>query len=91
MKNLRKFRGEKGLSQSQLAEKVGVTRALIVYLEKDNTHSTSHETTLKICEVFETNPCDLYGLDNLRYYPENKEQMKNLIEALKEEYEKWDL
>ena len=91
MKNLRKFRGEKGLSQWQLAEKVGVTRTLIVYLEKDTTHSTSHDTTLKICEVLDTNPCDLYGLDNLKYYPENKQQMKRLIDILKEEYEKWDL
>lgn len=90
MRNLKRLRGECGLSQLQLAEKIGCTRALIVLLEKEESRSTSEKTTQKLCEVLNTTPCLLYGIDNLKYQPQSKKEIDYLIEELKEERKKWD-
>ena len=86
MRNVKKFRGELGLTQVMLASKIGVTRAGVVNLEKEDCHSTSKETTEALCRTFGVSPCKLYGIDNLRYLPASKEDFDELIEILKEEF-----
>lgn len=89
MKNVKRFRGESGMTQSDLAKKIKITRAGVVNLEKDECHSTSKNTTEALCQVFGVSPCKLYGIDNLRYPPESKEDLDELITILKEEYSEW--
>jgi transcriptional regulator with XRE-family HTH domain len=90
MNNIKKLRGREGLTQIDLANQINVTRALIVKLEKDTCHSTSQSTTEALCERFNVSPCELYGLDNLKYMPQSKEDCLNLINLLEEEMKKWD-
>lgn len=90
MNNVKKYRGKIGLTQSQLADKIGVTRALIVNLEKEDCHSTSQSTTEALCELFEISPCELYGVDNFKYFPESKKDCEYLISILNAELKKWE-
>ena len=90
MNNIKKFRGEIGLTQNGLAKEIGVTRALVVSLEKENCHSTSKSTTDALCELFKVSPCKLYGIDNFKYLPQSKEDCEYLISILNEELKKWD-
>lgn len=90
MNNIKMFRGREGLTQNDLADKTGVTRALIVKLEKDSCRSTSKSTTDALCKVFNTTPCKLYGTDNFRYLPQSKEDCEYLISILNELSKQWD-
>ena len=90
MENIKKFRGELGMTQKDLAERINVTRSLVISLEKDSCHSTSKKTTDKLCELFKVSPCKLYGVDNLKYKPESKQDLEYLISVLTEELMKWD-
>lgn len=90
MDNIKKFRGEIGMTQKDLAEAIDVTRSLVISLEKDSCHSTSRATTKKLCDLFKVSPCKLYGIDNLRYKPESKQDLEELISVLTEELKKWD-
>lgn len=89
MKNVKKLRGKKGMSQLQLAEALGVTRASIVRLESDEIRNASTQMEKKLCEFFNVSIYELYGTDMLLYKPETKEELKTLIEQLTEEYEEW--
>lgn len=90
MNNIKKFRGEIGMTQKDLAEAIKVTRSLVVSLEKEDCHSTSKSTTDALCNLFKVSPCRLYGIDNFRYKPESKDDVEYLISILNEELKKWD-
>lgn len=90
MKNVRKLRGKKGLSQLQLAKELNVTRASIIRLESDEVRKASPQMEKKLCEFFGVSVYALYGTDILLYKPQTKEELKTLIDQLNEEYEEWD-
>lgn len=50
--NLKQYRESKGMTQKELAEKVGVRRETIVHLER-NKYNPSLELALDISKVFE--------------------------------------
>ncbi len=51
MYNIRKFREEKGLTQAQLAEKSGVTRATIIALENNCSYVTTTKTIVNVANA----------------------------------------
>lgn len=80
MINIKKYRGLAGLNQKELAKKLGITRQYVCAIESSNTHNINPEIIKKICNVL--NNCtilDLYGIDNLKYEPENDEQAIKFI------------
>lgn len=48
---IKKYREEQGLTQAQLAEKSGVTRATIIALENNQTYITTTKTILNIARA----------------------------------------
>jgi putative transcriptional regulator len=52
------FRSEKGITQQQLADDIGVTRATIIAIEKEN-YNPSLELTFRLARYFKT---DIHSL-----------------------------
>lgn len=52
------FRSDKGLTQQQLADEIGVTRATIIAIEKEN-YNPSLELTFRLARFFKT---DIHSL-----------------------------
>lgn len=90
MVNLKRFRGIKGISQSDLAKELGISRTALINLEKDPKIIPSNSTIHKMCDFFEVSRTELLGLNNIRFLPKTKEELKFLIEQLQGVYEKWD-
>lgn len=91
MQNLKKLRGKMGISQAELAKEIGISRVSINYLECGITTTSNKKTEKKLCDFFNVTPCELYGIDNLRYFPNDKEDMEKLIKTLEEEKNKrWE-
>ena len=91
MVNLKKLRGIKGISQSDLAKELGISRTAVINLENDPKIIPSNSTIFKMCNFFGVSKTELLGLNNIRFFPETKEGLKKLICQLEEVYEKWDL
>ncbi|MBL1231065.1 helix-turn-helix transcriptional regulator [Enterococcus sp. BWB1-3] len=63
--NFKLLRKKRGLTQSQLAEKIGLTKQSIVNYEKGNTFPTGNRLS-KISEVLETPVEQLIGSENIQ-------------------------
>ena len=65
MKKIKLYRGIKGITQAELAKRLGATRAYINKLESDKYHSVSKKLVKRLCEVFEVDAFDLFDIDIL--------------------------
>lgn len=91
MYKLNQLRGKKGLTQKQLADELGCSKMQITSLEKNIAAKNVHiDFIKKMCEFFEIKPYELYGLNILRVLPETKDELKQTINMLIEEYNKWE-
>lgn len=88
MNKLVKLRGKFGISQKELAEEFGVSRQTINNFE--NGGKCKAELITKICHKFDVTPCELLGMENLIYKPQNKEDFQEFIGILIKECLKWD-
>lgn len=80
MRNIRKFRGMVGLTQTELANKIGKARAWVNYLENnDSCVRITDETRDKLCEALDCSIIQLYGFDNFIYKPQNDKDIYDLI------------
>lgn len=86
MKNIKMLRGREGLTQIELAEKLGINRGTLVIAETENDKPLSKSLTKKMCEIFKVKEWELYGIANLRYKPETKEELEKFIEIIRKEY-----
>lgn len=84
MNNLKKLRGELGITQTELAKELGVTKATIINSEKNLTKKMAY----KISEKYNVNVFDLLGVDILKVYPYNEEDKKKVLEILCADLEK---
>ena len=87
MRNVKMLRGREGLTQIELAEKLGINRGTLVIAEAENDKPLSKSLTKKMCEVFKVKEWELYGIANLIYKPETKEELEKFIEIIRKEYE----
>lgn len=62
--HLKEYRAKLNMNQSELAEKVGVTRQTIGFIEK-GTISPSITLVLKICNVLQCKVEDLFELEDV--------------------------
>ena len=76
LKELKKLRREKKISGRQLAEAMGKSKQLIVYLENGSV-DLKLKDYLKICEVLEISPVALLEGKSATYY-ETAKQLQNL-------------
>lgn len=90
MKTLVKHRGKLGMTQKELADKLGISRMRVIQLESDECHQLSKTLEDKLCNLFNVNKLELLGIDNLRHVPETKEEALYEIKLLEELMKKWD-
>lgn len=62
---LRSCRKDQGLTQSQLAERVGISRTNYLAIENLQVHNINFLTAMKICYVLHISPYSLYSFLSL--------------------------
>lgn len=89
MDSIKKYRSQNGLSQKELAKKVGVARILVTHWESDNCNGVSLSNAKKLSEIFDCSLFQLYGLNNFKIKPKSDEDkawiIKLLFKTLKDE------
>ena len=76
--NIRAMRREKGLTQEQLAELVGIGTANISYIETGR-FAPSVETLAKLSEIFGVQLHELYMFEHLKPIDELKNEIINAL------------
>lgn len=77
--NLAKFRGKHGLTQEQLGEKLGISKAGVSHLEKNK---ICPETAQKCADILGENVFAILGTDALKAIPQSDEDKRILIETI---------
>ena len=90
MKKIKLYRGVKGITQAELARRLGVTRAYINKLESNKYHSISKKLVKRLCEVFEVDAFDLFDIDILKIVPQNSKEFEKVIYILEKERKKYE-
>ena len=78
--NLAKFRGKHGLTQEQLGEKLGISKAGVSHLEKNK---ICPETAQKCADILGENVFDILGTDALKAIPQTEEDKNILIDIIR--------
>ena len=86
METIRKLRGRMGLTQVELAKKIGVSRATMNSYERPSFDHIPEKAAKKLCSVFNVTEFELYGIDNIRFKPTTPEEAKTLIREISERY-----
>ncbi len=85
MKNIRKYRGELGYTQNELAMKLGVSRQTVNSMENDPDYVISDKTLRKITELFDCGIYDVCNLENsLMYKPLTLKDKESLERSIRE-------
>lgn len=79
MNNLKKFRTEYGISQRELAAKVGIGRSLIAQLEVGGCRMT-YRIAIKLSEFFHCYPYEILGDDVIDIHGGFLESIKALVD-----------
>ena len=79
--NLTKFRGKHGLTQAELAEKVGFTKQA---LSLNETGKCSPRVARAVAEILHENAFEIIGTDALLMLPETEAEKAALIKIIKE-------
>jgi transcriptional regulator with XRE-family HTH domain len=91
MKNIKKLRYQLGMTQQQLADKLGLTKSHISFLEKDSTRTISKCTVEKMADILGCSVSYLYGMENFKIEPETDEEKIEIINFLIENLESEEL
>ncbi len=90
--NIRNFRKFRGITQKQLADALGRTKAVISTWE-NGLHSPDLESCEKMCRIFSVTPNELFGWDECEDYIiwlKNNKQLEIEIENMKKERAEMD-
>ncbi len=79
MYSIKKMRGMAGITQQQLANHLGCTKAYISYLESSKTKTVPPKELKKMADLFGCTVIELYGMDILKYRPQTYLETKQLI------------
>lgn len=85
MNNVKYYRGMIGMTQQELADKLGIVRTNVSMIENGQIGNVSFDTVEKLCELFGVTPIRLFGLEALKYAPQNDNDIDYLIGLLMEE------
>lgn len=78
--NLAKFRGKHNLTQEELGDKLGISKAGVCHLEKNN---IAYRTAKKCAEILNENVFEIMGTNVLKVIPKTEEEKQILIEMIK--------
>ena len=76
---IKELRTQKGLSQEQLAELLGLQKSAIAKYEKGRVINIKRSTIANMAEIFHCNPSYIMGWSDSKY--ENNPVMKTMLEA----------
>ena len=79
MYSIKKMRGIAGVTQQELANYLGCSKAYISYLESNKITTIPEEELKKIADLFGCTIIELYGIDILKYRPQTYLETKQLI------------
>lgn len=79
MIRIKMYRGKAGLTQQELADKVGIDRSYLSLIESRNNSKISESLLEKIATVLNCTPIQLCGLDSIRFEIKNSDDIKFLI------------
>ena len=82
MRNIKYYRGKAGLSQKELAEKVGIDRHYLSILEGQNDNKVARRFGHKIAEVLNVSFFAIAGESAFRYMPETDEDIEIIMDLL---------
>lgn len=82
MNNIKKFRCKLGLSQAELADKLGVFRTYIGYLEGPKCFKINKVLADKIATLFDCNVFEIYGTTAFNDVPQNDADKITLIKEI---------
>ena len=91
MKNIKKFRYQLGITQEELAVRLGITKSHVSFLEKKTTKTLAPGTAKKLSDLFGCSICSLYGMENFKVEPQNDAEKLEMINFLIESLESEDL
>ena len=92
MRNLKKLRAIRGLTQEQLAKEVGMTRIMINLYENNSYEGKpTLKSIQKFSKFFNVSIIELYGLDIFKILPSNDYERTYLIKELAQELENEEL
>lgn len=91
MRNLRKLRAIKGITQDELAKEMGLSRVMINLYESENYGKLSKKSAKKLSEFFGVSVIELYGFDNFKLLPQNDEEKMYLIKEIAQTIESEEL
>ena len=77
--NLAKLRGKHQISQTALANQIGVTKQALCFAEKGNCSFTMAK---KVSDALDENIFDVLGTDALTCLPRNEQEKEKLIEMI---------
>lgn len=78
--HLAKFRGQHGLTQEQLGEKLGISKAGVSHLEKNK---ICPNTAKKCATILGENAFAIMGTDVLKAIPQTEEDKNILIDIIR--------
>lgn len=87
MNNIKKYRGQNQIHQKDLADMLNISRARLCYFESEKCKNVPLRILLLLEKKMNVSKIKLLGVSNLRYLPENDEDLNFLIESIKEWYE----
>lgn len=85
MNNIQKYRGVKGISQTELATKVNLTRGGLWFIESGKAKNVRSDKIEKISEILEVSPVKLLGMENFKFEPKTEEDIDFVINMLQEQ------
>lgn len=96
MRKIIEYRAIAGMTQAELAKKIGVQRITIINWEKDSTKKIDRKHAEKLCKIFSCSMIDLYGDDGcvnlIDFKPKDRKEanrfVRNVIKMWLKEYPK---
>ena len=82
---LKQIRILKGISAVKVAEACGISKQIYSKLENKSICYTNEATARKIANYFGVSLFTLIGVENLKFKPRNKEELKEFVSNLKKE------
>ena len=76
---IKKLRKEKGLTQQQLGEMLGVQKSAIAKYENGRVPNLKKETLSRLAEIFNVTPNYLLGIDEPAYHGHSHKDRKSVV------------
>ncbi len=82
MNNIKKYRALAGITQTDFAKQLGISRTGLGLIENGKVWIINKKTLTNICSILGVTQTQVLGLENLKYIPDNDKDIDYMIELL---------